>query len=73
MADVEGKGFNLRAANSSSEEDTKQPEYWVDFYKTSHEHSFVNLVRGQFTDLERYSEPFLDFLTECLIMDVSQR
>lgn len=73
MADVEDNGFNLRAAQSSSEEDAKHPEYWVDFYKTNHEHSFGNLASGQFTHLERYSETFLDFLSECLIMDVSQR
>ena len=73
MADVEGNGFNLRAAHSSSDEDPKQPDHWVDFYKQSHEHTFSNLVRGQFTHLERYSETFIDFLTECLIMDVSQR
>ena len=73
MADVEDNGFNLRAAHSSSEEDAKHPEYWVDFYKTSYEHNFINLVRCQFTHLERYSEPFLDMLSECLVMDVSQR
>ena len=75
MADVEDNGFNLRAAAvaSSDEEDAKNPEYWVDFYKTSHEQTFANLVRGHFSALDHYSENFLDFLSECLIMDVSQR
>ena len=73
MADVEDNGFNLKPAHSSDDEDNLQPEYWVDFYKTSHEHSFINLARGHFTDLGIYSEQFLDFLNECLIMDVSQR
>ena len=51
MADVEDNGFNLKAAalSSSEEEDAKHPEYWVDFYKTSHEMNFENLVRGHFT------------------------
>lgn len=72
MADVEDNGFNLKhPAHSSDEEDANHPEYWVDFYKTSFEHSFINLARGNFTDLGNYSENFLDFLNECLIMDVS--
>lgn len=72
MADVEDNGFNLKpAAHSSDEDETKNPEYWVDFYKTSFEHNFINLARGNFTDLGNYSEHFLDFLNECLIMDVS--
>lgn len=73
MADVEDNGFNLNVAASSDDDDTNQPEYWVDFYKQSHEHNFVNLARGNFTALDNYSEHFLDFLNECLIMDVSQR
>lgn len=74
MADVQDNGFNLKpAVQSSSEEDAKKPEYWVDFYNSSHEHSYVNLVRGHFTHLDNYSENFVDFLNECLIMDVSQR
>lgn len=74
MADVEDNGFNLKpAAHSSDEEDAKKPEYWVDFYKTSHDFNLMNLARGHFTDLGNYSEHFLDFLNECLIMDVSHR
>ena len=73
MADVEDNGFNLKPAHSSEEEDALQPEYWVDFYKTSHEHSLINLARGHFTDLGNYSEQFMDFLNECLTMDVSMR
>ena len=75
MADVEDNGFNLRPAHggSSEEEDTKKPDYWVDFYKTSHEHNYSNLARGHFSNLDNYSEQFLDFLNECLIMDVTHR
>ena len=75
MADVEDNGFNLkRPVQSSDEEDeTKNPEYWVNFYKQSHDHNYLNLARGYFTNLESYSENFIDFLNECLIMDVSQR
>lgn len=73
MADVEDTGFNLQLAASSDEEDAKKPDYWVDFYKTSHEPDFANLVRGHFTALDNYSEQFLDLLNECLILDVSKR
>ena len=54
MADVEDNGFNLKRPDASSDEgaDTKNPEYWVDFYKQSHEHDFVNLAQGHFTNLE---------------------
>lgn len=38
MADVQDNGFNLvSGANSSEEDETKNPEYWVDFYKSNHD------------------------------------
>ena len=74
MADVDDSGFNLRPTHnngSSEEEDAKKGDYWVDFYKTSHEHNFTNLARGHFSNLDHFSELFLDFLNECLVMDVT--
>lgn len=76
------KGFESGASNADESEDSDEPsnestkrerEHWVDFYITNNDYDFANLVNGSFADFSNFSELFLDFLQECLVMDVTER
>ena len=69
----QSRGVNSDSNQSSNESTKREVERWVDFYLPQNSYDFANLANGSFADFTNFSESFLDFLQECLVMDVTQR
>ena len=48
-------------------------ENWVNFYQARNKGDYANLISLKHTSLENLSENFIDFLSECLKLDVTDR
>jgi hypothetical protein len=46
---------------------------WVDFYQANNSADFGHLINCGFTNIDNFSPNFIDFLQECLMMDVNER
>lgn len=60
-------------ADVDSSESEGQRDNWVDFYASSNAADFQALINCHFTALDNFSANFIDFLKECLMMDVNAR
>jgi hypothetical protein len=63
--------FDDSVSSGYDPERFERRDNWVDFYSSTNSADFCRLVNCGFTNIDNFSTNFIDFLQECLMMDVN--
>ena len=63
--------FDDSVSSGYDPERFERRDNWVDFYSSTNTADFCHLINCGFTNIDNFSPNFIDFLQECLIMDVN--
>ena len=63
--------FDDSVSSGYDPERFERRDNWVDFYSSTNTADFRHLINCGFTNIDNFSPNFIDFLQECLMMDVN--
>jgi len=63
--------FDDSVSSGYDPERFERRDNWVDFYSSTNTEDFCHLINCGFTNIDNFSPNFIDFLQECLMMDVN--